>query len=228
MERKRLLITLLVLTVAAGGAVYLLKALRSDNYSQNSMSNNVSRISPAPSAAPSAAYYYPISDYTGRLKIRWYGKYLTAENISEVPCGRVFIGYHTGDDLETTPAEANRQIPVYSIGNGKILQVGHVDGYGGLIVGEYNLAGEQTTVYYGHINLRSALVRPGDLVSPGQKLADLGAACSAQTDGERKHLHFAIHKGPGIDVRGYVPTAGELSSWLNPSAELKTLDAVKD
>jgi len=51
----------------------------------------------------------------------------------------------------------------------------------------------------------------------------LGKGYSDETDGERKHLHFAIHKGTKIDVRGYVQTKGELQDWLNPLPLLDNL-----
>lgn len=175
-------------------------------------------VTPAPTN-----FAYPISNYQNRLTLRHFGQLLTAKDQGTVSCGAAFTGYHTGDDLETTAAEANLTIPVYSILNGKILEVSHVQGYGGLIVASYTINNQPVTAYYGHISLESALVKPGDLVSLGEKIADLGSACSNQTDGERKHLHFAIHQGKTIDVRGYVPTSGELSSWLPPAATLSLL-----
>ena len=60
-------------------------------------------------------------------------------------------------------------------------------------------------------------------IKAGDIIGYLGQGCSQQTDFERKHLHFAIHKGDSIDVRGYVPTLNELSSWLDPKIELRKL-----
>ncbi|MCL4390115.1 MAG: M23 family metallopeptidase [Patescibacteria group bacterium] len=187
----------------------------------------LSAFSPKPTIAPipAPAFYYPITNYASRLQLRPFGQYISTTDQKTVVCGAAFVGWHTGDDLETTPAEKDSPAPVYSIAAGKILQVSAVSGYGGLIVAAYTLAGQDVTAYYGHVNLTSALAAPGDNVAAGQKLADLGAACSAQTDGERKHLHFAIHKGPTIDVRGYVSTQSELSNWLNPALELAKLGA---
>jgi len=44
----------------------------------------------------------------------------------------------------------------------------------------------------------------------------LGDHESAETDGERKHLHFGIHKGSDIDMRGYVAIEEELENWIDP------------
>ena len=138
-------------------------------------------------------------------------------------CGADFTGYHIGDDLEILPRELNIDVPVYSIADGVVREAQHVNGYGGLIVIEYNLSGQVVTAYYGHINLASTQVKAGDHVKAGQKIANLGAACSSQADGERKQLHFAIHQGTGIDVRGYVAAQSELRAWLNPSDILQQL-----
>lgn len=170
-----------------------------------------------------AHYYYPISNYASRKTLKWYGKKVTATDNKAEMCGANFTGYHTGDDLEILSGELNIDVPVYSIAAGVVRQVSAVSGYGGLIVIEYNLNNQIVTAYFGHINLASAQVKVGDQVKAGQKLANLGAACTAQTDGERKHLHFAIRQGTAIDVRGYVQTQSELSAWLDPTLLLGKL-----
>jgi murein DD-endopeptidase MepM/ murein hydrolase activator NlpD len=173
---------------------------------------------------PVTKYYYPISNYASRLTFRYYGLYVTPAQQAS-PCGAPFTGYHDGDDLETTAAEQNIDVQVYAIAAATVRQVGYVSGYGGLMVLGTNIDGQDYTIYYGHINLASVTVGTGGSVTTGEKLADLGAACSTETDGERKHLHFAIHKGTGIDVRGYVPDQATLANWVNPSEFLKNLGA---
>ncbi len=179
------------------------------------------KIVPTLTVTPIKIITFPIDNYYQRLKLRTFGQYLNYQDVKTVPCGQPFTGFHTGDDLETFPDEANNDIPVFSIAQGEVIEVNYVSGYGGLIVALHRLVGESVTAYYGHINLDSATVKVGDMVSTGQKLADLGQGCSTQTDGERKHLHFALHKGAEIDVRGYVQTQDELNSWINPSDEFK-------
>lgn len=179
--------------------------------------------SPTPSPTVSAKYSYPISNFDQRITAKSFGQYITAADSRKFPCGAPFVGYHTGDDLETIPDEANTAVPVYSIADGRIISVGQVAGYGGLIVASYTLGTEPVTAYYGHINLTKAMVKANESVRVGQQLAVLGQGCSTQTDGERKHLHFALHKGTAIDYRGYVSSKEELSAWLDPAAELRSL-----
>jgi murein DD-endopeptidase MepM/ murein hydrolase activator NlpD len=175
-------------------------------------------LSPRPPAktpvpASTATFVYPITGYRARLQFRDFGKLVTPAQAKQLPCGFPFSGYHTGDDLEITPEEQNQEIPVYAVTSGQIISAGNVSGYGGLIVMRW----PGYTAYYGHISLPSLGVSGGQEVTAGQKLAVLGNACSAQTDFERKHLHFAIHKGDTIDVRGYVQDTSELNAWENPN-----------
>ena len=71
------------------------------------------------------------------------------------------------------------------------------------------------TVLYGHLKLSSVIVESGTELQRGQAIGSLGSAYSTETSGERKHLHLGIHKGTGIDIRGYVQKSSELSAWLN-------------
>lgn len=182
-------------------------------------------LTPTPVAHVTKApnYFYPISDYPARLYQRSYGQYFKTSDTVDAPCGKPFQGFHTGDDLETTATEKNIDVPIVAVAKGVILQAGFVDGYGGLIVESASLSGDPVTIYYGHMALTSVKFKAGDEVNAGETLGNLGAACSSETDDARKHLHFAIKKGTGIDVRGYVPTKDILSNWLNPQKTLSTL-----
>ncbi len=159
---------------------------------------------------------FPISNFSDRITFRTFGQLVSSGEEKKVVCGKAFSGYHTGIDLETTPTEQNSDVPVYSISAGKVVLADFVSGYGGLIV----ILDSNRTIYYGHVNIASSTVKKGDTVILGEKLAVLGKGCSSETDGERKHLHFAIHQGQIIDVRGYVPTKSELSVWLDPNTNL--------
>jgi murein DD-endopeptidase MepM/ murein hydrolase activator NlpD len=185
---------------------------------------------PAPQTSPAPTpeakkYFYPISNYADRIKYRWFGKQVTTND--QVPyCGAPFSGLHTGDDLEATAAEQNTPVPVYAISDATITSVSNISGYGGLIVLTVNIQGQNYTIYYGHISLASSAVKAGQTVKAGDFLANLGKGCSAETSGERKHLHFAIRKGARVDVRGYVQSQLELENWINPRDFLGQLKAV--
>jgi murein DD-endopeptidase MepM/ murein hydrolase activator NlpD len=183
-------------------------------------------VSPTPSPSPSqAAYYYPISNYINRITNRHYGQSITATNREGLPCGAAFSGLHTGDDLEVTSDELNKEVPVYAITDGTVRQASQVSGYGGLIVIQHQLNDQTVTAYYGHINLSKTTVKTNDKVKAGQPITVLGDACSSQTDNERKHLHFAIHQGDALNVKGYVTSQADLAAWLNPKETLEGLKA---
>jgi murein DD-endopeptidase MepM/ murein hydrolase activator NlpD len=156
----------------------------------------------------------PISDAQNRITKKPFGIKVSPSNSPVQP--ERFAGYHTGADFETTPAEANQEILVHAICAGKIIQAGWVSGYGNVIVVSCNLDKHPITVVYGHLSFAgSVAVKNGATVSAGQSIAALGAGYSHDTDGERKHLHLGIHKGAGVELRGYVSSSAELSAWIN-------------
>lgn len=173
-----------------------------------------------------ATLYYPMTNFDGRITFRTFGQFVKPTDVV-TPCGAAFSGYHDADDLEITAAEIGADVPVYAISNGVVREVGPVSGYGGLLVLGVTVNGQDYTVYYGHINLGSTTLVAGSSVKAGQKLAIMGTQCSAQTSGERKHLHFAMHKGASVDIRGYVPTLSELAAWVDPRAFLPQNSALE-
>ncbi len=176
---------------------------------------------------PAPTLVYPMTEYETRITVRGYGQRVTAADRQGLSCGAPFEGLHTGDDLEATgSADLAAEIPVYAIADGTVRQVRSVSGYGGLIVIEHELGGAAYTAYYGHVDLASTALSPGDTVAVNQEIAVLGAHCSAETSNERKHLHFAIRRGTDIDVRGYVQSQSTLSEWVDPTELLTSLDAV--
>lgn len=233
MNLKIVVIALLVFAVVAVGIAFLrprANVLRSQvaSVSQEIVSGPVEEI--AEMTAPDTnndgpTYYYPISDYAARIEEREYGQYFDASNKVNASCGKTFVGYHTGDDLETTEAELEVDVPIKAIATGQIVQKGNVGGYGGLVVQETKLNNERVTVYYGHMDLSSVTKKEGESLQAGEVIGNLGDECTAETDFARKHLHFAIRRGDGSDVRGYVPNSGTLSSWLNPLELLTSLKA---
>jgi len=160
-----------------------------------------------------SSFVLPIGNYkTGQTK-KVFGQYITPQNSPVQP--EKFTGYHTGVDIEQ--AQDNADVPVYSIADGVIKYTNYVSGYGGVIIIEFSYQDQAYTALYGHIRLSSASISEGDKVSKGQQLAVLGTSYSSETNGERKHLHFAIHKGNSIDYRGYVQNQSELSDWIDPN-----------
>lgn len=156
----------------------------------------------------------PIKDYQKRVTKKPFGVYITPQNSPVQP--ERFTGHHTGTDFEILPGEENQKVEVFSFCTGKIIFKGSVSGYGGVLVQSCKINNEDITVLYGHLKLTSIQKNKGEEILQGSAFAELGKAFSTETDGERKHLHFAIHKGTAIDFKGYVQQVGDLSSWLNP------------
>lgn len=156
----------------------------------------------------------PLLNPQERITKKPFGILINPKN-SPIPNER-FSGYHTGADLEIFPEEANADVEVRAICEGKILQKKRVSGYGGVIIQNCVFNGEKVTVLYGHLKLSDAPAEIGKTFFRGDRLAILGAGGSADTDGERKHLHLGIKESDKIDVRGYISNKSELTSWLNP------------
>jgi hypothetical protein len=71
-------------------------------------------------------------------------------------------------------------------------------------------------VIYGHLSLEDIYkLELGNIIEKETIIARLGAEKSLDTNGERKHLHLGIHRGPEINVRGYVDTEKELDNWID-------------
>ncbi|MBI4099432.1 peptidoglycan DD-metalloendopeptidase family protein [Candidatus Microgenomates bacterium] len=123
------------------------------------------------------------------------------------------MGYHTGTDFEIFPEELSADIPVRAICSGNLALREWASGYGGVAVQNCELAGSPITVVYGHLKLES--IASGNL-KIGDRVGILGADHSAETDGERKHLHLGIHKGTVTNIAGYVVDQANLTAWLDP------------
>ena len=84
------------------------------------------------------------------------------------------------------------------------------------MVQECNFNHQPVTVVYGHLSFEAEFARDeGRYLAPGDLIATLGEHGSAETDGERKHLHISIHKGRNVDIRGYVDSEEELANWID-------------
>lgn len=147
-----------------------------------------------------------------------FGMFISPEDSPVEP--ERFTGYHTGTDFELLPGEHAEHTVVSAACAGQVLLREWIGGYGGVVIQRCTLHGETVTALYGHVSLASVTASPGDLLAAGDAVGTLGAAYSSETDGERAHLHFSIHKGSGREFRGYVRSAAELSDWADPAAVL--------
>lgn len=164
-------------------------------------------------SAPEALIVPPTSRAKERITKKPFGIYITPKTSPVQP--EKFSGYHTGTDFEAFPEEANTDVPVMAICEGKLLQKRTATGYGGLVVQACDVDGESITVVYGHVRLSSVTAKVGDVLKRGGQIAMLGKGYSSETSGERKHLHLGIHKGTSVVILGYVKNQSALSSWLD-------------
>lgn len=166
----------------------------------------------------SSGWVAPISNARARITKKPFGLYVTPKNSPVSP--ERFTGYHTGVDFETFPNEQAIDVPIVAVCDGKLIYKNWVSGYGGVAVESCTLNGRPVTVLYGHLKLSSIAPALHTTLTAGQKLAVLGKGYSIETDGERKHLHLAVHQGTAINVLGYVQTKSALTAWLDPATLL--------
>lgn len=170
---------------------------------------------PAVSAASSSAplLLAPISDAAARITKKPFGIYVSPDHSPVNP--ERFTGFHTGTDFETFPDEQNTDVPIAALCSGTFLKKAYGSGYGGYAVESCEIGGGPVTVTYGHLRLASIAPEAGDNLSAGDFIGFLGTGYSAETDGERKHLHLGIHKGSSVVTRGYVAAKAELQNWID-------------
>lgn len=156
----------------------------------------------------------PLERANERVTKKPFGIYITPAN-SPVSLER-FSGYHTGTDFEIFPEELNADVPVKAVCSGKLFSKRSASGYGGVVVESCELPGQPITVVYGHLKLSGISKNVGDNLNAGETLGNLGAAYSAETNGERKHLHLSFHKGTAVNILGYVQNKTDLSNWIDP------------
>jgi len=161
----------------------------------------------------------PIDDAIARATKKPFGVKISPDNSPVSP--EKFSGYHTGVDFETFPNEAELDINIYAICAGPIILKRYVSGYGGVIVQQCALDNDNVTVVYGHLRLSSISSELNQILKQGQQIGMLGQGFSAETDGEKKHLHLGIHKGQTINLLGYVETSNLLDEWIDPITLIK-------
>lgn len=153
----------------------------------------------------------PIADMKNRITKKPFGIFITPQNSPVQP--ERFSGYHTGVDVEYD--DVSGDVPVKAIAAGEVTAARDASGYGGVVVIRHKVDGEQVQSLYGHLD-PSSIPSVGTSVTAGQQIGMLGEGETNETDGERKHLHFAIIKGATPDIRGYVQNQSELSAWHDP------------
>jgi|GEM_PF-2126517 len=160
----------------------------------------------------------PMAGADGRVTKKPFGILVGPEDSPVSP--ERFRGYHTGSDFEVTADEQDVEVPVYAVCEGRLILKRLVSGYGGVAVQACQLGGKDVTVLYGHLRLASIDAVIDQELNQGQRLGTLGQGYNAETDGERKHLHLAIHEGTAVDLRGYVSKKDDLDQWIDLRALL--------
>jgi len=188
------------------------------------INRNVNRQNANVQPEPESTVVLPIGDFYDRVTLKRFGTYIT-EATSPVQPER-FSGYHAGSDAEaTSAAEKDADVPVFAAADGTIVLRKAVSGYGGVVMVESAVNGETVTFLYGHVRLSSIAKTVEQGVKKGERLGVLGTGFSSETDGERKHLHFAILKGKSTRLTGYVSSKSQLSPWYDPENWLKDRQA---
>ncbi|MAF81172.1 hypothetical protein CL628_04130 [bacterium] len=153
----------------------------------------------------------PIAEMAQRITKKPFGIFITPENSPISP--ERFRGFHTGIDVEFEDVIAD--VPVTAVTDGQVVRSQTASGYGGVTVLQHTINGASYTGLYGHLDPGS-LLPVGAVVTAGQRIGILGEGGTQATDGARKHLHFSLHPGTNIDLRGYVTSQSELTAWVDP------------
>ncbi|MDR1118886.1 MAG: M23 family metallopeptidase [Bifidobacteriaceae bacterium] len=121
--------------------------------------------------------------------------------------------FHAGTDYSAPDGT-----PILAAADGVVRFAGPAQGYGNAVVIDHQTAdGGTVSSLYGHMWDGHLYVKPGDHVSAGQRIADVGS--NGNSTGP--HLHFEIHPG-GVKADAIDPHA-----WLaaNGAAELENAAA---
>lgn len=159
----------------------------------------------------------PLEKMSSRQMPLHFGLYVTpdpAQNPIDPP--ERFTGFHTALDIEILPDEEAIEVPVYAICDGEVIYARWTEGYGGVLVQSCVIDDHEVTVLYGHLDTASLTHAVGDPAVRGDRIAVLAPAHSKDSDQTRKHLHLGIHKGPEIELMGYVDDESRLQEFIDP------------
>ncbi|WP_294250231.1 peptidoglycan DD-metalloendopeptidase family protein [Propionivibrio sp.] len=122
---------------------------------------------------------------------------LAADEISWVwPANGKIIGTFSEGANKGIDIAGNAGDPVIASGDGKVIIANFLRGYGKLVIVKHN---KTYVSVYGHN--RSILVKEGQMVTQGQKIAEMG-----NTDTDQVKLHFEIRsKGKPLDPIKFLP-----------------------
>lgn len=152
---------------------------------------------------------YPIAEFEKRITKKNFGDYITPKTSPIQP--ERFSGWHTGVDVEYEDMVGD--VSVLSVCDGEIVLSKWVSGYGGTIVLKCQIENNDYYIVYGHLDVNSFINKTE--ITKGEKLAILGDGLTQETDFERKHLHFGIHKN-SLNLKGYVQIESEIKEWIDP------------
>ncbi|MEK7548310.1 MAG: M23 family metallopeptidase, partial [Patescibacteria group bacterium] len=142
--------------------------------------------------APSpTALFEPIADFKSRITKKRFGTFVTPTSSPVSP--ERFSGWHTGVDVEY--GDSGGDVAVLAIADGVIMINKIAAGYGGVLAISHLIKREPVVAIYGHLDPKSLPASAVKTVKGGSRIAILGDGQTAETDNERKHLHFALVKG---------------------------------
>lgn len=165
-----------------------------------------------PRTAQTQSLSAPVEDFRSRISLKTFGQLIDPKSSPVQP--ERFSGYHTGVDAEYADV-VNSDVPVMAIADGTVKLSQRANGYGGVVILWHSIAGQTRSVLYGHLD-PDRLPRVGQSFLAGNTIGYLGMGQSAETDGERRHLHLAIRKTSDLELAGYTKSATQLNEWLNP------------
>nr|WP_245354807.1 M23 family metallopeptidase [Brachybacterium sacelli] len=148
-------------------------------------------VTPAATVAESSRVVFPLPEAT------WV---LTSEFGPRVHPITGEESVHTGTDFAAPDGT-----PILAVADGTVTVAEFSGGYGGLVVIEHTIAGQTVATAYGHMWETGIHVQPGDTVTAGQHIGDVGS--SGNSTGP--HLHFEVRPG-GTNGEHTDPAA-----WLN-------------
>ncbi len=215
---KKIILIIIILIITFSYLAYrLIEGIRLGNGgSQTEVAENYDHNSLLPEAEESEEkqeniLVFPVDQFRQRITKKPFGIYITPQNSPVQP--ERFNGYHTGVDIEYEDKTAD--VPVFAVADGVVRLARTASGYGGVVILEIELGDTKHSVVYGHIR-PSSLPQKGEIVKKGDSIGLLGTSFSTETDGERRHLHFAVLSNNSLDLLGYVQNKSELAGWIDP------------